>query len=282
MGRFSRSWEIAKASARVLKADKELVVIPLVGFVITMVVAVGFGVMAWLTVDQTTVGLATEYNPTPFTYVIGGAGYLLTTFTGIFFTSALVAGAHQRLTGGDPTIGSSIGAAYDKIGPIFLWSIVVTTVGLILQTIEERAGIIGRIVANLLGMAWRIVTWLAVPIIVIEGTGPFVSLKKSGSMFKKTWGENLVGQVGFGLLSFVLILPAVLLVGFVATVAPIAAIVLGVAYFAAVALVLSALNGIYRAALYIYASTGEVATGFPAEAMAGAFTPKAGAGRIFR
>ncbi len=280
MGRFSRSWEIAKASLRVLKSDKELVVIPLVGFLITIIVAVAFGVMSWLTVEETTVGLTTEYSPTPFTYVIGAAGYLLTTFTGIFFTSALVAGAHQRLTGGDPTIGSSIGAAFDKIGPIFLWSIVVTTVGLILQTIEERAGLIGRIVANLLGMAWRIVTWLAIPIIVVEGTGPFESLKKSGAMFKRTWGENLVGQVGFGLLTLLLVLPAVLLVGFVATVAPIAAIILGVAYFAAVALVLSALNGIYRAALYIYASTGEVAGGFPAEAMMSAFTPKVGAKRF--
>lgn len=280
MGRFSRSWEIAKASGRVLRSDKELVVIPLIGFVFTIIVAVGFGVMTWLTVDQTTVGLTTEYNPTPFTYAIGAAGYLLTTFTGIFFTSALVAGAHQRLTGGDPTIGSSIGAAYEKIGPIFLWSIVVTTVGLILQTIEERAGILGRIVANLIGMAWRIVTWLAIPIIVVEGTGPFESLKRSGSLFKRTWGENLVGQVGFGLLSLILILPAVLLVGFVATVAPIAAILLGVVYFAAVALVLSALNGIYRAALYIYASTGEVAAGFPAEAMVSAFAPKVGARRF--
>lgn len=280
MGRLSRSWEIAKASGRVLRTDKELVVLPLIGFVATLVVAAAFGTLTFLTIDETTVGASTEYDPTPFTYVIGAAAYLLTTFTGIFFTSALVGGAYQRLTGGDPTVGSSLAAAYHRIGPIFLWSLVVTTVGLILQAIEERAGFIGAIIANLVGAAWRIVTWLAVPIIVVEGSGPFASLKKSAQLFKHTWGENVVAQIGFGLLGFLLILPGIVVGGLLIAAAPIAGIPLVIVWFAAVSLVLAALNGIYRAALYIYAETGQVPTGFSQETFSQAFAPRTGAGRL--
>jgi hypothetical protein len=284
MGRLSRSWAILKASAGVLKSDKELVVIPLVGFIATITVVVAMGGVAWVTVDQTNTVTAgttsTEYSPTPVTYVVGVLGYLLSTFVGIFFTSALVAGAHQRLRGGNPTIGSAMGAAFAKIGQIFLWSLVVTTVGLILQLIEERLGFIGTIIANLLGMAWRIVTWLAIPIIVVEGIGPFAALKRSGSLFKKTWGENLVAQLGFGLLGFIAIFAGLIVAGAVAFVVPLAGIGLGILWVAAVMLILSALNGIYRAALYEYASTGEVPATFPQEALAGAFRKRSGIRKV--
>jgi hypothetical protein len=282
MGRFARSWAIAKASGRVLRSDKELLVIPVVGFVCTMAVVVLLGGAAWISVEQTvdaTTG-STEYSPTPVTYAVGVVGYLLATFVGIFFTSALVGGAYQRLTGGDPTIGSALAAAGRRIGPIFLWSLVVTTVGLILQAIEERAGILGTVIANLVGMAWKIVTWLAIPIIVVEGTGPFASLKRSGQLFKKTWGENIAAQVGFGLLALLLVLGGVVVGGGITALLPIVGIPLLIVYFAAVALTLSALNGIYRAALYIYASTGRVPDEYPDEVMAEAFAPRTGVRRV--
>ena len=94
-----------------------------------------------------------------------------------------------------------------RLGAIFLWSLLTGTVGLVLNTIQQRAGLLGGIVVRAIGMAWQIVTWLAVPVIVVEGTGPVTSLKRSAHLFRQTWGENLIGQVGFGLVGFVFMAP---------------------------------------------------------------------------
>lgn len=280
MGRFGRSWEIAKSSARVLQADKELVVLPLFGFLFTVAILALWGAAAWFSLEET-VDLTgtTTYEPSGLTYAIGLVGYLCTTFVGVFFTAALVSGAHERLNGGNPSVGSALGGAARRFPQILGWAVVATTVGLVLQFIADR-GIIGRIVAGMLSFAWQVLTFLAVPVIIVEGPGPFASLKRCGELFRQTWGENLIAQVGFGLLGFVAVLPGLALAFGLGAVVPIAGIVLGVAWIAVVSLILSALNGIYRAALYQYATTGQVPPGFPPEAMQYAFAPKTGASRF--
>ena len=89
-----------------------------------------------------------------------------------------------RLTGGDPTIGSALRGAASRAGKILPWVIVSATVSLILRAIEERAGAIGQIVAGIAGMAWSVVTFLVLPIIVIEGYSVGDAIKGSGNC----WG----------------------------------------------------------------------------------------------
>ena len=66
---------------------------------------------------------------------------------------------------------------------------------MILRWLSER-GLLGRIVASLFGLAWNIVTYLVVPILVVEGIGPIEAVKRSGALLKKTWGEQIVGNFG--------------------------------------------------------------------------------------
>lgn len=278
MGRISNSVSIAKASWSVLKAEKELAVLPVLGFLATAVVMGAFAGLAFITVGQTTTAGTTDYNPTPLTYAVGVIAYFVATAIGMFFLAALVSGAHQRLTGGEASIGSALSGAAKRFPQLLAWSALVATVGLILQAIEERAGFVGVIVANLVGMAWQIVTWLAVPVIIVEGTGPIASLKSAAGLFKKTWGENLIAQGGLGLLGFLVALPGIVVgLGLVAIGEP-ATFVLGTAvlvlWVAAVAIVISSLNGIFRTALYLYASTGEVPQAFPRESIESAFRTK--------
>ena len=47
---------------------------------------------------------------------------------------------------------------------------------------------------------------------MLEDLGPDHALKRSGTLFKQTWGENIVAQLGFGLLGFVALLPGLLLI----------------------------------------------------------------------
>ena len=272
MGRFANTKELAKASWSVLKTDKELAVIPVLSFVVAgaATAMVAGGICFSLDTTTATTAGSDELTATPVTYVVGAVGYLLITFIVTFFTGALVAGALERFRGGNPTVSSSLSGAASRLGPLALWSLLTGTVGLILQSLEERAGFIGQLVLRGIGMAWQIVTWLAVPIIIDQGTGPITSLKASAGLFKKTWGENLISQAGLGLLGFLSMLVGVGVAVALVFVAPIVGIVVGVVWIAASAVLFSALNGILRTAVYLYA-TGQPVPQFSEQALAGAF-----------
>ena len=64
--------------------------------------------------------------------------------------------------------------------------------------LENQGGIGGQIAARLVGMAWALVTFLAVPVIAIEGTGPVGTLKRSASIFRERWGQQITGNIAIG------------------------------------------------------------------------------------
>ena len=70
---------------------------------------------------------------------------------------------------------------------------------------------VGRLVAGLVGLAWNLVTFLTVPILISRISAVGAALKRSKDLFKKTWGENVVGQAGLGIVGFLAALPGVLL-----------------------------------------------------------------------
>jgi len=286
MSRFANSLQLAKSSWSVLQADKILVTIPVASFLVTTVVVAAFGGAAYLTIEETVVTAAaaargegtlgaTTLQPTPLTWVVGVIGYLAITFVVTFFAAALVSGAWERLNGGRPTLGSSFGSATRRIGPIAGWALLSGTVGLVISSLEERLGVLGQFIGGALGMAWRVVTWLAIPVIVVEGTGPWPSLKRSATLFKATWGENLIAAGGFGWLGFLVILVGMAISALFFAVMPIAGVVLFVLWIAVSSTILATLNGIYRTALYAYAA-GHQIEWFDQAQLAAAFKPKTG------
>lgn len=152
---------------------------------------------------------------------------------------------------------------------------------MVLRWLSER-GLLGRIVSSLFGLAWNIVTYLVVPILVVEGVGPIEAVKRSGALLKKTWGEQIVGNLGIGLV-FTLITFALILL-FVPVIVAVAAtksaaviittIVLFVLVIIAFGLIGSALNGIYTAAVYRYATEGDAGSFFDTELVQNAFRAK--------
>ena len=267
---------MAGASWRVLQTDKELMVIPVLSFFATLAVGLLSGGAAYLSLAHNTHPAAgqSELSITPLTYAVGIVAYLLITFVVTFFAAVLVAGARERLLGGDPSLSSAFATATDRLGPILAWSLLTGTVGLILNAIQNRSGLLGQIVTRAVGMAWQIVTWLAVPVIVVEGTGPITSLKRSATLFRKTWGENLVGQVGFGLLGLLAMLPGLIIAGLLMVHFPVVGFVLGAAWVAVVSVVLSTMSGIFRTALYHFAAGQPVPPEFGQAELAGAFRPR--------
>jgi hypothetical protein len=194
-----------------------------------------------------------------------------------FFNAAIVASAITRLSGGQPSLADGLRAASSRLPQILGWALLAASVGLVLRMIEDRSERVGRLVAGLLGTAWSIATFLVVPVLVVEQKGPIDALKKSTALLRKTWGEQLVGGAGFGLVFFLLAIPGVaaLFAGFALglTVGVVSAS-LGVVYLTLLCLVQSALQTIFEAAIYVYAEKGTAPALFGQELLAGALVPR--------
>jgi hypothetical protein len=277
--RFSRSWDLIKASGEVLRQDKELLLFPLFSAIATLIVSASFIVPLILTgAFERSVAPGDETAYMVFLFLF----YLVQYFIIFFFNSALVGAAMIRLDGGDPTVSDGLRIARSRFVQILGYAAIAATVGLILRIIEERAGFIGRWIAGLLGLAFTVATFLTVPILVSREVGPVEAVKESAALLKKTWGENIIGNGGMGFVFFLFYL-VVVGIGFVFVfgaaqtgnpaliVTTLAMVVLAVVV---VALVQSALQGVYSAALYRYASQGDAGASFSPALLGDAFKAK--------
>jgi len=267
MGRVKRSWVLAKTTWDVLRSEKQLVGYPVLSFLASMVVLVVLGVLGWFTSGSETGTNGNEiYTASVATYLVGIATYLGLAFVQIYFLAALCASANERLQGRETSLGQGISIANSRLARILGWAVVTATVSVILRAIEERLDFLGQIIVGALGVAWRVVTFLTVPIIVFEDVGPVTALKRSGTLFKKTWGENLIAHMSLALVGILATLPAILVIvlGVVSLTAVVAVpvIAIGVLWIIGVSTVMSALSGIYRTALYRYAVDGQIQGAF--------------------
>jgi len=275
MGRIRNTWELAKTSWSVLRHDRELLWFPVLSFLVSAAVIVVIAIPAIAMIDTTETTTGEETSVDPALAVLGLIAVFALSIVSIFFNGALVAGAHERMTGGDPTVSSAISRAFSRLSGLVPWALMAATVGLVLQVLRERAGALGRFFINLIGMAWELATFLVVPAVVVDELGAIEGLKRSGSLLRQTWGENIVARVGFGLLGLVAVLPAVIVVvvagasGVAAFI--VVAIIAAVAWIATVMVVLTALNAVFQTALYMYATTGSVPSGFESSPLPQAF-----------
>ncbi len=275
---FSASW-------RVLKDDKSLALYPLISTITALVIMATFAVpvVTMFLHTSTTYGLDGSPHPNasldPMGWVLVGLGYFALTYVGIFCNAALIYAANEHLTGTGPgTLASGFAGASKKAGAILPWAILSSTVTVVLRMIEQRSGLLGRIVISIVGIMWTLLTYLVVPIIVLEEVSTGKAISRSSQMFKRTWGENVVGNMGFGLFSVfaALIAFAIMTMGFMTGTAVIAisAVALAVLFLCVAVQVIAAMSGIYRVALYRYAVDGVAPSAYATIDFQGAFRPK--------
>jgi hypothetical protein len=215
-------------------------------------------------------------------YLLLFAFYLVQYTVIIFFQTALTGVALQHLRGEPTSVSEGFALARSRFGNILGYALIAATVGLVLRMVQERLGLIGRLVVGFLGLAWTVATFLVVPLIAAEDVGPIDAVKRSVELLKRSWGENLIGNGGIGVvftLVFMLTIFAIalLVAGAVAThsvVAIVLVAVVAIGAFVLLGLIQSSLQGIYSAALYRYAESGEASVGFDQVLLEQAFRSK--------
>ena len=288
LGRWGRSKQLAKTSWGVLKQDPELLWLTFLGLVFAIVGLLIGGLIALIGGMAAASGAEGWWEPNGVVlFVAGFVGILLAGISNVFFHGALVHGALDRLSGGDPTVKSAIAGARGRFRLLVGWAIISVIFAMIMQAIRDRGGFIAGLFTWLAEAAWAVISFLVLPVIIVERKGPFASLKRSMQLLKETWGENLIGQVGIGLVGFVAALPGILVGGLIiwvgasANIVPLVwlGVVLLVLWVLGVSLFFSALKSVFQAVLYRYATGNEVAEGFETLGIEEAFISKPKRGR---
>ncbi len=315
-GRIKRSSALFKASWSVLREDKTLLLFPILSSLASLVVIASFAipVVTLLTTDESlrdeVTAVIDQANQSqsaaapasgnagddaaaiPEGWEIAGYAYLFafyfaTSFVVIFFNAALIAAANERFQGRPTGIGVGIGVATKRLPQILGWTLVATTINLVLRAIEERVGLVGRIIIALLGVGWAIATYFAVSAVVLEGVGPIGAIKRSGQTIRRTWGESLVIATGFGVAGILVTVLGIGLVvggvfaiassataGALGTTAGIILVAAGIIVFVGWAILAGTLRGITQTALFRFATDGTVVPGFDQQDLQVAFQHK--------
>jgi hypothetical protein len=283
--RFSRSWQLGKQSLAVLRANPTFMLFPVLStIVVVFVMAITAGI--GLALFPSLANGETDINGSGIAVLF--VTYLLAYTVIYFFNTALVSAVLTHLDGGEPSVGGALNLAKSRLRSIVGFAAISATVGIALSLLREKGGIGGAIASAIGNIAWNFATYFVAPVLAAEGIGPIDAIKRSASLLRKTWGEQVIGGVGLGVIGLIIMLPAaiigggIILLGFasgsVAGIIP--AVIVGGLIIAIAATALAALGTIFRAALYRYAVDGEIVAGFDADLVRGAFVPKTPRGAL--
>jgi hypothetical protein len=275
--RMRTSFDLAHSAWRVLLSDKKLIVFPLFSGLSCLLVLASFAVPVLMS-QQLQDMLIDHQSPLAWGFLF--VFYFINYFFIVFFNSALMSCALKRLNGGEPTLGDGLSAAANRLPQIAAWALVSATVGVLLKAIENVHEKAGAFISAILGTAWTVITFFVVPVLVVENVGPIDAIKRSLAILKKTWGESLIGNLGLGLFTFLLVLPGVAMIaiaGWLFTLSPAlggVAMVVAIVYLILWGAASSALNGIFVSALYQFAAQGQVPESFDRHQFEQAFRAK--------
>jgi hypothetical protein len=287
-----RGWSIAAASWDVLARYPRLIILPLIA-AIAMIAAFAtvFAAVVVLNGGFEQAGQFVEHvhrfweaHRIAAGAGLGIVGWVLTTFS-LYVNAALIFCVLRCFAGHEPSIRDGLTASFARLPQIVGWAFVSVVMGFVTSfiqdTLKEKLGFLGNLLGGLIDFAWAVVTYFVLPVLVVEGLGPVAAIKRSSALMRQTWGETATGSVGLGALGFAAAVPAMIFIAAGVAMASatgiggLAAVFFAIAivYLMAVSLVMGTLGAIFRAGLYVYATTGEAP--FDTALMQSAFARKA-------
>lgn len=301
--KLKNAMNLLKACWKVLMLDKELLAFPLLSILVLGLLAGSFiwplyesGALLSVLESMGTVQVegdsnqhwmggdkaGEDYNEY-YMMALSFVAYFVTFFVMIFFNAALIACVKIRLAGGDPVVMDGLRASMERLPQIAAWAFVAATVSFILNLLKDKDGNPPGFIISLLGAAWAIAVYFAVPVLVSERVGPVQAVKRSVAIIKKTWGEALIAEVGLGIFTGLAVLGGFLffMAGFIifneVSDSPEIALTIwtiGAIYVLVCALIFSTLGSILKSALYVYAVNGKIPYYFDDDLIKNAFVHK--------
>ena len=243
-----------KSSFEVIKEDTAILFFPILSGIFSLVI-IGSFLLPFIASGSLYSFQFLESQSGFVSYLYIFLFYFLSYFVVLFCNSASVAYAVEVMRGGKPTISNAFRIVSYRITPLLGWTFIAATVGLLINSLENSSDTVGKIFSSILGLSWTVISFLVLPILIIENKGPITSLKLSTEMLKNSWGEQLIGHFSFGLIFALLNIPVVLLIILglqMGQAAAYASLVIGIFIMISLGVVQWSLQSIFMGALYLY------------------------------
>jgi len=275
IGKLRASWLLFKESWRFFRVDPELFWIPIIfGLlnILIVLVLIGGAVVA-LVGYESVVSVDIEEVPAIAVY-----GFLFLTYVAAAFSYALsqasvVHTVSSRVHGGNASLRESVKIAFSYSLRLFVWSLVTSTVGIILHIISERSKVLVKVVTGLLGATWSVLTYFVVPSMILANKSALPAITHSTTVFKSTWGETFVSNISLRLTFLLAHLVAFLVfvgsmvfaVIFDVTALYVASFIVYIVCVFIIVLIHEVLHAVLKTLLYIYATNDTVSVNFDKE-----------------
>jgi hypothetical protein len=198
IGRLRASWLLFKESWRFLRADPELLWVPVITFFINLfLLSFLLGAFVLGTIGNLEAWLEEGMNSVKFLLVFGI--YVVSAFSVALAQAAISHIVFVRAEGGDATLKQGMQEAVRHSQSLLIWAVIAGTVSVLIRVFVEKSPLFGKILVSLLGFAWSVLTYFVVPAIVLGKKEPIIAIKHSGALFVQTWGETVVSNVTLSL-----------------------------------------------------------------------------------
>lgn len=295
---MARSWrqskQVTSRAWGVIKENTYMLAFPAVSAVLAVVVflavgGAGVAALGWSNVEEQ----AASDDFSTASMVVGivlliVASYLATLIN-VIFMGGLVKCADEELQGRDSGFGAGLSAAFSRLPALLGWAAIETAVGWLIRAVQGDGTndnvlvtILRAVLAGLMAMAWSIISFFVLPLIVLRGKGPVEAIKESVSLIKRTWGMQVAGGVRIGgIIGLIAVLPAFLVIVVGAFIAgggtpalgvPLATI--GVVVLIVATVLISAMKAIFSVALLHYVEDGSAIGPFDASELQSAVRVK--------
>jgi len=286
-GKIASGFELSKQSWAALNHNRQLVVFPIISMIGMAIVTILFFIPGAVLVNIALGGDGTaQWIPSLVLLFV----YYLVTYTIVIFSNTALVGATMKLIRGEPaTVRDGLHIAFTRLGKIFVYALISATVGVIARAVTQAGrdsnnaivAILAALAGGILQGAWSIVVFFAVPIIVAEDLDVKDTLQRSWHLFTETWGEGFVGSAAIGGISCLAYLAVLIIGGGIVAAGiylnTIPLIVVGAIIllfgFVLIGLLSGAVNGIFQASLYNFATTGNAGPFIDTELARRAFVP---------
>lgn len=283
--RIRQGWELTKKAWGVIRDHPSLAKLPLIGGALALVIGLVVAVPGLLLVNAGTGSDGSTPNATAIVgYVLIAVGSYLASFVVIYYNVILAAAANDALQGREPDVGAARHIARNRIPVIAGWALVSAIVSLLFSILRDRGGLPGRIAATLGAAIWGLITFLVVPVLALEGVGPVEAIKRSASLTRRRFGQQVTGNLVIGGISgIVSVVGVVLAIGGVVmltagsalgTVGGIVLVIAGIVIAVGGAVFGGATRGVFGVALYHFVAEDRAVGPFTHHDLASAARPR--------
>lgn len=192
--KFKPAGPLVDATYQMLFADRAMIALLFVGGVISAAVAglIVFPAMHWGHVTPV-FSISAGWG-----VVVAGAALGASSFVTQLVTGAVVAAALLRAEGQPVDVRRALAVAWGRRRQLLAWAAVSTVVGAVTRFLD-RFGIGGAVAALTVNLGWAVATVFAVPTVIVEGTMPVATIRRSAGLLKRHFAVTLVSNVTLAL-----------------------------------------------------------------------------------